>query len=393
MIFKILVIILLCALVGCKGGAGSPDLNLPSDESTPVDNNDDSASLYSVKEYVLPSMEIYSTNHGGFDIHKAEDDSIVVAGLIKVFDPNLGSYPQKTILWNISGEEISFGEMESGINIFKTNYNDTTGVDHNYVQIAFDDNGHPMAGYINYSGKFKIVSNNGVVANTNIDCDHISSSFDEEFMRYRFSCLKNSTQSITDLKMNIVSSEGDLILTKIYTDKASMNSAHTYKSKDGVPYVFVKNYANLNQEKNFSLLSNDSLQVLARGQLAWGNLENSTYGETENICTTTSGTTTKRYDVGQVEDNPVVAISSIVSKTLANCLSLSSTETLFYAESSLADDKGYILNEASKKIFDLNSFGLKKIYLAKKIKNDLYIIGIDEVSRQAKVLRITKKEN
>lgn len=389
MIFKIIAILLLSTLVGCKGGAGSPELNLPPEGPTPVDNNASSESLYSVKEYILPSMQIHSTNHGGFDINVAEDDSIVVAGLIKVFDPNLGSYPQKIMLWNIS-DDISFNEIESGTNIFKTNYSDIAGVDHNYVRIVFDGGGLPMVGYINYSGKLKIVSTAGILANTNIDCDHISSAFDEALMNYSYSCLKNITSSNTDLKLNIVSSEGNLVLTKTYTDKASMNSAHAYESKDGVPYVFVKNYANLNQEKNFSLLSENGLQVIARGQSDWGNLEVLSNNESDTICATISGTTIKQYNATHVEVNPIIGINSTVNKTLANCLSISTSETLFYSESSLSDDKGYIFNENGEKILNLNSYRFKKIYVAKYIVDSLYIVGIEKESNQVKVLKIKR---
>lgn len=390
MIFKVLAIFLLIAIAGCKGGAGSPNLNLPSDPPTPIDNSEGTASIYSVKEYILPSMAVHSVYHGGFDINVADDDSIVVAGLIKVFDPNLGSYPQKIIQWNISDEEISFNELESGTNIFKTNFNDTSGVNHNYLRIALDDRGLPIIGYIHQTGKFKIISDTGVVADTNIECDHLSSTFDNDLREYRFSCLKNITVSTTDLKLNIIDQEGSLILTKTYADKASMNSAHAFKSRNGVPYVFTKNYANLNQQKNFSLLTVDGLQVLALGQSDWGNLELSNFSETENLCVTTSGTNLRKYDVTSMGDTPIVGISSTVNKTLANCLPLSATETLFYSESSLTNDKGYILNGNGEKILDLNIYDFKKVFTAKKIADDLFIIGIEAKSNQAKVLRIKR---
>ena len=396
MIFKIIVILLLSALSGCKGGAGSPALNLPPDQSTPVDNNEESASLYSVKEYILPSMEIYSDSHGGFDINVANDETIVVAGLIKVFDPNLGSYPQKAILWNISDEVISFNELESGTKIFKTNYYGSGGRDQNYVRLVFDDGGLPLIGYINNSGKFKIISASGIVADTNIDCDHIASSFDEDLRAYRFSCLKNITVSNTDMKLNIINSVGNLIQSKTYTDKGSMNSSHAYKSRNGEPYVFVKNYANQNKEYNLSLLTNNGIQVLALGQLQSGNLQLSAFDGKDNLCATTSNITAKRYDVSQAGTSPLVGVTENVNKTLPSCLTLSSTESLFYNETSFPNadpysgERGYILNDNGKKIFDLNTYGFKKIFTAKKIADDLFIIGIEAKTNQAKILKIRR---
>lgn len=389
MISKITSILLVFILVGCKGGAGSPALNLPSNP-TPADTNEESTPLYSLDEYILPSMEIHSVYHGGYDVHVSDDESIIVAGLIKVFDPNLGTYPQKTILWNISAEQISFNELQSGSNIFKTNFNDIAGVDHNYVKISFNNIGNPIIGYINYSGKFSIVSSEGNVATTNIDCDHISSALDEDLMEHRFSCLKNVTTSNTDLKHNIIGSGGNLILTKTYSDKASMNSAHTFDSKNGESFIFVKNYANLNQQKNFSLLTSNGIQVLAYGQSDWGNLELSNIDESKNLCITNTGSTLKKYDVTQMGTSPIVGINVMVNQTLANCLPLSTTETLFYSESSSSSDKGYILDGNGEKILNLNAYGFKKVFLSKKINDDLFIIGIEAKSNQTKLLKINK---
>ena len=390
MIFNILTLLLLSLLGGCIGKKGRPDLQLSLNESPhPTGNGNSKSAKYSVKEYILPSMEIHGTAHGGFDLI-AQDDSILITGLIKVFDPNLGNYPQKIFLWNIKENGIQFNELKSGKYIFKINFSDTPGADYNFIRIIFNDNQSPYVGYIDNSGLFKIISSDEEILNSNTECDHIASAFDEDLMKYTFSCLKNISNGIIDLQLSIISSDGTTTFTRTFTDNASMNSAHTYLSKNGSPYVFTKNYANLNEEKNLSLLSNDGLQILARGQLNWGNLNLSINTDITNLCTVTSETTIKQYDVTQISQSLIAGVSSTATNTLPNCLVLNSEEILLYAEGSLIQNKGHILNKNSQKILDLGSYGFKSIYVVKKINNYIYIVGLDEKSNQAKVLILNK---